>query len=280
MSKNDKEIKKAVRERYAGLAREKAGSCCPSSSAQSSSCCSPGLTPGKALSAAEALYTEEELKTLPEEMRDASWGCGNPTAIAELKKGEVVLDLGSGGGLDCFLAAQKVGAGGRVIGLDMTPEMVSLARGNARKMGVSNVEFRLGEMEHMPVESDSIDVIISNCVINLSPDKDAVFREAFRVLKPGGRVCVSDIVLLQELPPEIKESLDQWAGCIAGALGKSLYLDKLAAAGFVNVLTEEKNIPLFVERCTAKSQIPEKPDTYLDLRGRVASVNVKAFKPA
>ncbi len=275
MKKDDKEIKKAVRERYAGLAREKAGSCCPSGSAQSSSCCSPRLTPSKALSAAEALYTEEELKTLPEEMRDASWGCGNPTAIAGLKKGEVVLDLGSGGGFDCFLAAQKVGAGGRVIGLDMTPEMVSLARQNASKMGMSNVEFRLGEMEHMPVENNSIDVIISNCVINLSPDKDTVFREAFRVLKPGGRLCVSDIVLLQDLPAEIKESLDQWAGCVAGALEKNLYLHKLGAAGFVNVSTEEKNIPLLVERC----QDIAESRTYLDLSGKIASVIVKASKP-
>jgi arsenite methyltransferase len=279
MKKDADEIKRVVRERYAGLAREKAGSCCPSSSAQSSSCCSPGLTPGKALSAAEALYTEEELKTLPEEMRDTSWGCGNPTAIAGLKRGEVVLDLGSGGGLDCFLAAQKVGAKGKVIGLDMTPEMVSLARENAQKMRIKNVEFRLGEMEHMPVGSDSIDVIISNCVINLSPDKDAVFREAFRVLKPGGRLCVSDIVLLQNLPVEIKESLDQWAGCVAGALEKSLYLHKLGAAGFVNVSTEEKNIPLLMESCTAKSQDATEAQTYLDLSGKIASVNVKAFKP-
>jgi len=275
MKKDDKEIKKAVRERYAGLAREKTGSCCPSGSAQSSSCCSPGLTPGKALSAAEALYTEEELETLPEEMRDASWGCGNPTAIAGLKKGEVVLDLGSGGGLDCFLAAQKVGAGGRVIGLDMTSEMVSLARQNARQMGMSNVEFRLGEMEHMPVENNSIDVIISNCVINLSPDKDTVFREAFRVLKPGGRLCISDIVLLQDLPAEIKESLDQWAGCVAGALEKSLYLHKLGAAGFVHITTEEKNVPLSMERC----QDIAGPQTYLDLSGKIASVIVKASKP-
>jgi arsenite methyltransferase len=280
MKKNANEIKRVVRERYAGLAREKAGSCCSPSPAPSSTCCAPQLTPGKALSAAKALYTEEELKTLPEEMRDASWGCGNPTAIAGLKKGEVVLDLGSGGGLDCFLAAQKVGAGGRVIGLDMTPEMVSLARQNASKMGINNVEFRLGEMEHMPVENNSIDVIISNCVINLSPDKDAVFREAFRVLKPGGRLCVSDIVLLQKLPPEIKENLDLWTGCVAGALDKNLYLDKLLVAGFVNASTEERGIPMSIERAVAESQDSEESQTYLDLRGKVASINVKAFKPA
>ena len=280
MKKDAKEIKRFVRERYASLAREKAGSCCPSSSAPPSSCCAPGVTPGRAQTYAEALYTKEELETLPKEMRDKSWGCGNPTVIAELRKGEVVLDLGSGGGIDCFLAAQKVGAGGKVIGLDMTPEMVSLARENAKKMGTNNVEFRLGEMEHMPVEANSIDVIISNCVINLSPDKDAVFREAFRVLKPGGRLSVSDIVLLQELPPEIKESFDQWAGCVAGALDKNLYLDKLRTAGFVNVSTQEKNIPVFIEKATGESQDSGEFQTCLDLRGKVASTNVKAFKPA
>ncbi|OGO06088.1 MAG: hypothetical protein A2Y60_00105, partial [Chloroflexi bacterium RBG_13_54_9] len=274
-----REIKRFVRERYAGLAREKAGSCCSSSSTPSPSCCAPRVTPGEVQTCAGALYTEEELETLPKEMSDISWGCGNPTAIAGLREGEVVLDLGSGGGIDCFLAAQRVGVGGRVIGLDMTPEMVSLARENAKKMGINNVEFRLGEMEHMPVESNSIDVIISNCVINLSPDKDAVFREAFRVLKPGGRLCVSDIVLLQKLPPEIKESLDQWAGCVAGALDKKLYLDKLLAAGFVNASTEEKSIPVLIERATAKTQDSEESQPYLDLRGKVASVNVKAFKP-
>ena len=279
MKKDDPEIKRFVRERYAGLAREKASSCCSPSSTSSPSCCAPGVTPGKAQTYAEALYAKEELETLPKEMRDTSWGCGNPTAIAELKEGEVVLDLGSGGGIDCFLAAQRVGAGGKVIGLDMTPEMVSLARENAKNMGINNVEFRLGEMEHMPVEDNSIDVIISNCVINLSPDKDAVFREAFRVLKPGGRLCVSDIVLLQDLPPEIKESLDQWAGCVAGALDKNLYLDKLLTAGFVNASTEERNIPLFIERATAKGQDSEESQSASDLRGKIASVSVKAFKP-
>ncbi len=279
MKKDAKEIKKFVKERYASLARQKAGSCCPSSSAPPSSCCAPGVTSDRVKTCAEALYTREELETLPEEMGDISWGCGNPTAIAELEEGEVVLDLGSGGGIDCFLAAQRVGARGKVIGLDMTPEMVSLARENARRMGMNNVEFRLGEMEHMPVEANSIDVIISNCVINLSPDKDAVFREAFRVLKPGGRLCVSDIVLLRDLPPEIKESLDQWAGCVAGALDKKLYLDKLLTAGFVTASIEEKSVPVFIEGDTAESQDLEESQTCFDLRGKVASVNVRAFKP-
>ena len=279
MKKDAKEIKRFVRERYAGLAREKAVSCCPSSSAPPSSCCASGVTPDRVQTYAEALYTREELETLPEEMGDISWGCGNPTAIAELGEGEVVLDLGSGGGIDCFLAAQRVGARGKVIGLDMTPEMISLARENAKRMGMNNVEFRLGEMEHMPVEDDSIDVIISNCVINLSPDKDAVFREAFRVLKPGGRLCVSDMVLMQDLPPEMKESLDQWVGCVAGALDKNLYLDKLLAAGFVNASIEKKSVPVFIEGATAERQDSDESQTCFDLRGKVASVNVKAFKP-
>ena len=279
MKKDKTVIKSFVKERYAGLAREKAGSCCSSSSTSSPSCCAPGVAPSEAQSITEALYTKEELESLPEEMRNISWGCGNPTAIAELKEGEVVLDLGSGGGLDCFLAAQRVGASGKVIGLDMTPEMVSLARENAKKMGIDNVEFRLGEMEHMPVENDSIDVIISNCVINLSPDKDAVFREAFRVLKPGGNLCVSDMVLLQDLPSEIKESLDQWAGCVAGAINKNLYLDKLHAAGFVNSSTEKKSTPVSIERDAVKCQCSEEPQDYYDLSDKVASVIVKAFKP-
>jgi ubiquinone/menaquinone biosynthesis C-methylase UbiE len=188
-------------------------------------------------------------------------GCGNPTAIAELSKGEVVLDLGSGAGIDCFLAAEKVGAGGRVIGLDMTPEMVQLARENARVVESANVEFCLGEMEHMPVEDNSVDVIISNCVINLSPDKDAVFREAYRVLKLGGRLCVSDMVLLEELPEGVKESLAQWAGCVTGALSEEEYLGKIRAAGFVQVTLQMDKV------------------AWSDSRDEVASVRVKAFKP-
>lgn len=279
MKQDAKEIKRFVRERYARLAREKAVSCCPSDSTPSPSCCVPSVAPSATRTYAETLYTREELESLPKELRDISCGCGSPTAIAELREGEVVLDLGSGGGIDCFLAAQKVGARGKVIGLDMTPEMVSLARENARRMGMNNVEFRLGEMEHIPVEADSIDVIISNCVINLSPDKDAVFREAFRVLKPGGRFSISDIVLLQELPQELKESLDQWAGCVSGALDKKLYLDKLLTTGFVNASIEEKSVPVFIEGATAESQDLEESQTCFDLRGKVASVNVKAFKP-
>jgi SAM-dependent methyltransferase len=195
-------------------------------------------------------------------------GCGNPLALAELKEGEVVLDLGSGGGLDCFLAAEKVGVGGHVIGLDMTPEMIQLARENARKMGATNVEFRLGEMERMPLEDNSVGVIISNCVINLSPDKDAVFREAYRVLKPGGRLSISDIVLLGELPQEVKASLEEWAGCIAGALQEKVYLDKIKAAGFVRITANRSTLPLYVEGQSGT-----------DIGRAIASARVKAFKP-
>ena len=267
MEKDTEKIKKFVQESYGKLAQEqgKAGACCPSG--VPSSCC----TSGEVKTYAEMLYTKEELEALPQSVADFALGCGNPIAIAELKPGEIVLDLGSGGGIDCFLAAQRVGATGRVIGLDMTPEMIRLARENARKMEAENVEFRLGEMEHMPVESDSVDVIISNCVINLSPDKDAVFREAFRVLKPGGRLSISDIVLLQDLPPDIRDSLEHWAGCIAGAPKKNVYLAKIRAAGFIEVVAEEVEVPFLAET--------DKGQTRLGLRDKIASIRVKAFKP-
>ena len=273
MERNPEEIKRAVKERYGNLAKQRGQSCC--SPGASSSCCGPNAALESAPAAATRLYSEEELETLPEEVTSMSLGCGNPTALAELNEGEVVLDLGSGGGIDCFLAAQKVGARGRAIGLDMTPEMIQLARENAKKMGVSNVEFRLGEMEHMPVSDNSVNTIISNCVINLSPDKDAVFREAFRVLKPGGKFCVSDIVLLEELPRPVQESLEQWAGCVAGALKQDAYLDKIKAAGFARISTVSNPISLGDE-----SDIPQElRDFATALKGKIASVTVKAFKP-
>ncbi|MFC2017517.1 arsenite methyltransferase [Chloroflexota bacterium] len=280
MERNTEEIKSFVRERYGSLAKKNSMSCCAPETGMSPSCCSTNTASCQPQTVAERLYTSEELEILPKDVTDISLGCGNPTAIAELNEGEMVLDLGSGGGIDCFLAAQKVGAQGRVIGLDMTPEMVQLARENAQKIGASNVEFRLGEMEHMPVEDNSVDVIISNCVINLSPDKDAVFSEAFRVLKPGGRLCVSDIALLAELPKEIKESLDQWAGCVAGALNEKTYLDKIRTAGFVKVTADRNAVPVCAEGKTAQVQNPEVRQTYLDLRDKVASIRVKAFKPS
>ena len=264
MTQSAEEIKKIVRERYAGLARAKSQSCCTPQAEVSASCCDTGAASRQFQARAGRLYSSDELEQLPADVTDISLGCGNPTAIAELIEGEVVLDLGSGGGIDCFLAAQKVGAQGRVIGLDMTTEMIQLARDNAHQMGVDNVEFRFGEMEHMPVEDSSVDVIISNCVINLSPDKDAVFREAYRVLKPGGRLCVSDMMLVEELPEEIKENLGQWAACIAGALSEKTYLDKIRAAGLVGI--------------TADRETAEGKDNR-GLRDKVASVRVKAFKP-
>ncbi len=278
MKQNAEEIKRFVKERYGGLARERNQPCCaPQTVTQN--CCGPATGPCCPPTLAARLYTSEELENLPGEIADFSLGCGNPTAIAELGEGEVVLDLGSGGGLDCFLAARKVGARGRVIGLDMTPEMIRLARQNARKVGAGNVEFRLGEMEHMPVEDNSVDVIISNCVINLSPDKDAVFSEAYRVLKPGGRLCVSDIVLRGELPAEIKESLEQWSGCVAGALEEKVYLGKIQSAGFLDITAEGSSVPFYVE-----TETPAEPDTgdspnYLDLGDKIVSIRVKASKP-
>lgn len=172
-----------------------------------------------------------------------AFGCGNPTAIAALEPGQVVLDLGSGGGIDCFLAAKMVGDSGKVFGVDMTPEMIALARKNAARVGATNVEFRLGEIERLPIDESSVDVIISNCVINLSPDKDQVFREAFRVLKPGGRLQVSDIVWTQPVPEEVKGDMEKWAGCIAGALLEGDYLAKIRAAGFEDVTSQAAEYP-------------------------------------
>ena len=286
MEKNAEEIKSFIKKRYGSLAQERNQSCCApqtemasdGGSTAAASCCGPSTSCCPPTRTAR-LYTSEELENLPGEIADFSLGCGNPTAIAELGEGEVVLDLGSGGGLDCFLAARKVGAKGRVIGLDMTPEMIRLARQNAQKVVAGNVEFRLGEMEHMPLEDNSVDVIISNCVINLSPDKDAVFSEAYRVLKPRGRLCVSDMVLRGELPAEIKESLEQWSGCVAGALEEKVYLGKIQSAGFLDVTDESSRVPFYVETETPAEPDAEDSPTYLDLGDKIASIRVKAFKP-
>jgi SAM-dependent methyltransferase len=202
------------------------------------SCCAPGDPAAESLAA--ALYGATELADLPETVTGASLGCGNPIALANLKPGETVLDLGSGGGIDCFLAAKAVGPTGRVIGVDMTSSMLALARQNQAKLRLTNVEFRQGEIENLPVESDTIDVIISNCVINLSPDKDAVFREAYRVLKPGGRFTVSDMVTEGEFPERLQQNVNAWAGCITGALDQQVYLAKLRAAGFGAIEVESR----------------------------------------
>jgi arsenite methyltransferase len=184
-------------------------------------------------------YTKEDLASVPDGA-DLGLGCGNPQAIADLREGDTVLDLGSGGGFDCFLAARRVGRTGRVIGVDMTPEMVTKARENARRIDASNVEFRLGEIEHLPVSDASVDVILSNCVINLSPDKGAVFREAFRVLKPGGRIAISDVVAVAPMPTSLAESLEALTGCISGAANADDVRELLARAGFESVNVEPR----------------------------------------
>lgn len=195
-------------------------------------CCGSG--PGKDPVCSD-LYDEAETAALPAEALAASLGCGNPTALAELRPGEIVLDLGCGAGMDVLLAAQRVGPQGRAYGLDMTEQMLELARANRRKAGIANAEFLRGEMENIPLTDESVDVVISNCVVNLAPDKDRVAREAFRVLKPGGRLAISDIVVRGEPPAEIRRSVELWMGCVAGALEESDYRRKLAAAGFEQI---------------------------------------------
>ncbi len=220
------DVHEAVRDQYGKIARTAGGCCSPT-------CCSePAPSPDAASRAVG--YTNDDLATVPEGA-NMGLGCGNPQAIASLKAGEVVLDLGSGGGFDCFLAARQVGASGRVIGVDMTPEMIAKARRNAASGGYDNVEFRLGEIERLPVDEGSVDVIISNCVINLSPDKPQVFREAFRVLKPGGRLAVSDIVAKEPLPEEIREDVDLLTGCVAGASMIADVQRMLVEAGFSRI---------------------------------------------
>ncbi|WP_126427065.1 arsenite methyltransferase [Brevibacillus marinus] len=227
------QIRQHVRNRYKHIALQEvnAGNCCSTSSA----CCGSPTEISSKLG-----YSAEELVAVPEGA-NLGLGCGNPQAIAELKPGEVVLDLGSGGGFDCFLASRQVGETGRVIGVDMTPEMVSKARANAAKGGFSNTEFRLGEIEHLPVADQSVDVIISNCVINLSPDKPQVFREAYRVLKAGGRLAISDVVLTAELPPAIKNDLDAYSGCLAGAASIDEWKMILEQNGFTEITIEPKD---------------------------------------
>ncbi len=219
------------------------GDACCTPSAEETSCCGTDSTTDVQVDRVAALYRETAIDDLPSTVTDVAFGCGNPTAIAALRPGQVVLDLGSGGGIDCFLAAKMVGETGKVYGVDMTPEMLELAERNRAKVGATNVEFRRGEIEQLPIDSDSIDVIISNCVINLSPDKDAVFREAFRVLRPGGRMQVSDIVWTKPVPPELKGDMESWAGCVAGALLESEYLDKIRAAGFADVTSDAVDYP-------------------------------------
>jgi SAM-dependent methyltransferase len=229
-------IKKTVKEGYAKALSQKS-SCC-----SSGSCCG-GVTQAKDISK-NVGYSDSELNAVPEGA-NLGFGCGNPVALASLKEGDVVFDLGSGAGFDAFLSAQRVGKTGRVIGVDMTPEMVAKAQENAKKGNYTNVDFRLGEIEKLPVEDNSIDVIISNCVINLSPDKETVFKEAHRVLKAGGRLMVSDLVLAKDLPKEIQDSVEAYVGCLAGAIKKEEYLRFIEQAGFQGIkIISESSYPV------------------------------------
>lgn len=251
------QIKEVVRERYGALAsraaEDSAAGCCDTS------CCGDAEADSDSIL---ALYTRAELNDLPNEALAASAGCGNPHAIDALSAGETVVDFGSGGGIDCFIAAKAVGESGSVVGIDMTENMVELARENAAKLGLSNVSFHLSEMERTPLRDDSADAIISNCVINLAPDKDAVFREAYRILRPGGRLMVSDLVMVDAIPDEERAKSENWVACLAGTEMEDVYLGRMRAAGFESV--------------EVLSQAPWKPDGW---QANIHSMNIKAVKP-
>ncbi len=272
------EIRIKVRDGYGKIAK-KGGSCC---SPGPVSCC--GSNPTDKISR-DVGYADEDLQAVPEGA-NLGLGCGNPVALASLREGETVVDLGSGAGFDCFLAANAVGRSGRVIGVDMTPEMLDKARANARKGDYTQVEFRLGEIENLPVADDTADIIISNCVINLSPDKERVFAEAFRVLKPGGRLMVSDIVLLAELPEKLKNSISAYVGCVAGAMSKDDYLQAIRKAGFrdVKVIGEDMYpVDELIEHPAAKESGIDSAalrKTAGRLSNTICSMKVQAFKPA
>ena len=280
MQNTDDKVKKEVRDRYARAART------------GSSCCAPAPRPcgcgqpagGRGEASGKIGYSADELASIPQDA-DLGLGCGNPSALADLKPGEVVLDLGAGAGIDCFLASRKVGPAGWVIGVDMTPEMLDRARANARKMGFANVEFRLGEIENLPAADGSVDVVISNCVINLSTDKERVFREAFRVLRPGGRLMVSDLALKRPIPPALRDSAEIYVACIGGALLGDEYLGHIRNAGFKNVaVVSELNFP--ADLVLADSEAPgvakKLKMSQADLKehlGSVLSLAVRASKP-
>ena len=270
------EIKKIVREGYAERVKTKTSCCAPTA------CCG-GDNQLQTISKAIG-YTDEELGSVPEDA-NLGLGCGNPIALASLTEGETVLDLGSGAGFDCFLAANKVGAKGKVIGVDMTPEMLEKARENAEKGDYENVEFRLGEIENIPAADNSVDVVISNCVINLSPNKKEVFGEAFRVLKPGGRLMVSDIVLLKELPDIIRSSVAAYVGCISGAMMKEEYLETIKNANFSEVrVLDETVFPIefLANDPTVKAMINKmdlSAEAVKEAASSVASIKVQGIKP-
>ncbi len=268
-------IKTVVKEKYGRQALRVLGS-------GSASCCgpSPCCGPGGKDPVSRDLYDAEVAATLPEEALLASLGCGNPTALAELRQGEVVLDLGSGGGIDVILAARRVGPMGRAYGVDLTDEMLELARRNAREAGVANVEFLQGDIEALPLPDESVDVILSNCVINLAADKRRVFQEAFRVLRPGGRLAVSDIVVRGELPAELRRNLELWAGCVAGALREEEFLALLEEAGFREASLEPTRIYTLEEaRGFLEAAGLEVDGLAAGLAGRLMAAFVRAVKP-
>jgi arsenite methyltransferase len=258
------ELKEKVREKYRDAALRATGG---------RPCCVDPIT--------SSLYDPSQTSQIPEEAVLASLGCGNPTALAKLNPGETVLDLGSGGGIDVLLSAKRVGPAGKAYGLDMTDEMLALARENQRKAGVENVEFLKGEIEHIPLPDNSVDVIISNCVINLSTDKDRVLREAFRVLKPGGRFAVSDVVVRGDVPAEVRRSMELWAGCIAGALEESQYVRTLAKAGFESIDIEPARVYSIQDarQCLAGAGI-DADAIASQVEGKFTSAFIRAVKPS
>jgi len=264
------DIRQLVKERYGAAARSVATA--------GSSCCGAKASCGDPITS--NLYDDNETQGLPEAAVLASLGCGNPTALAELNPGEVVLDLGSGGGIDVLLSARRVGPTGRAYGLDMTDEMLALANENKHRAGAANVEFLKGEIENIPLPDASVDVIISNCVINLSADKDRVLREAFRVLRPGGRFAVSDVVTRGEIDAQVRASVLAWVGCIAGALDEQVYCDKLAAAGFVGIDVEATRVYRVEDArdfIAASGLDPDELAPKVD--GRFISAFIRALKP-
>lgn len=268
-------IKEIVQEKYGEVARRV-------SSGKSTGCCGPSSCCGDSADPiTQNLYDAAQAGLVPEAALEASLGCGNPTALAELRSGEVVLDLGSGGGIDVLLSARRVGPTGKAYGLDMTDDMLALARENQKKAGATNVEFLKGEIEHIPLPDNSVDVIISNCVINLSADKDQVLREAFRVLKPGGRFAVSDVVVRGDVPEWIRKSLLLWAGCVAGALSDADYTAKLNAAGFTGIEIEPTRVyTLDDARAFLSAEGIDAAAIAPQVDGKFVSAFVRAQKPA
>lgn len=268
-------LTETVREKYAEAARrvaDGATASCGCGPSATSACCDP-ITSN--------LYGEADAAAVPEDALRASLGCGNPAALAQLNPGEVVLDLGSGGGIDVILSAKRVGPSGKAYGLDMTDEMLALAEDNKRKAGVTNVEFLKGQIEQVPLPANAVDVIISNCVINLSADKDRVLREAFRVLKPGGRFAVSDVVTRGVIPPDVRRSMELWVGCVAGALTEDEYRAKLEAAGFTDIELETTRVYELEDARALLAYSGLDVDAIApDVQGRVTSAFVRARKPA